>query len=311
MFDAETKRILEANPAFQRLFGYDLQELLGMRVHDLVPDDPEGVDRNVARAVERGYLLVGERTYRRKDGSRIEVEVSGSVISFGGKRVVCSVVRDVTERKRAEKALHEVREAERTRIARDLHDGALQDLTYALAECQVIQILSEDPELDVKLEGAISALRRTERGLRGAVYDLRMEQARDHSFVRSVHSLVDLNRQMNPGCEIALTVDEDFPEDLPDTTGSELLRVVQEALTNARRHSGARHVRVTLEAAGGEVRAEVADDGRGYDPNSVEAGIGLKSMRERMTALGGEIEVHSAPGSGTRVRLRLPMARKS
>jgi PAS domain S-box-containing protein len=311
IFDAETKYILEANPAFQRLFGYDLQELIGMRVHDLVPDDPEGVDRNVARAVEQGYLLVGERNYRRKDGSTVEVEVSGSVISFGGRRVVCSVVRDVTERKRTEKALREVREAERARIARDLHDGALQDLTYALAEAQVIQILSKDPELDAKLEGAISALRRTERGLRGAVYDLRMEQARDRSFVRSVRSLADLNRQMNPDCEVALTVADDFPDELPDAVGSELLRVVQEALTNARRHSGARHVRVALDASDGDVRAEVADDGRGYDPDSVESGIGLKSMRERMTALGGEIEVQSQPGRGTRVRLRVPMAQRA
>lgn len=307
LFDAQTKRILEANPAFQRILGYDLEELLRMKVYDLVPDDPEGVDRNVARAVEQGYLLVGERSYRRKDGSIVEIEVSGSVISYGGKQVVCSVIRDVAERKRAEKKLREVREAERSRIARDLHDGALQDLTYALAEAQIIQILSEDPELDIKLEQTISALKRSERGLRGAVYDLRMEQTQDHSFVQSVRSLVDLNRRMHPGCEIVLEVDERFPEELSETAGSELLRVIQEALTNARRHSRASNVRVVLETADEQVRAEVADDGQGYDPNTVEAGIGLKSMRERTTALGGELEVESEPGRGTRVRLRVPM----
>jgi PAS domain S-box-containing protein len=105
LFDPRSKRILEANPAFQKMFGYDAEELKGMTLYKLVPQDPEGVDRNVARALERGHLLVGERVYRRKDGSRIDVEVSGSVISYGGKEVICSVVRDATDRKRAEEAL--------------------------------------------------------------------------------------------------------------------------------------------------------------------------------------------------------------
>ncbi len=105
LFDPRSKRILEANPAFQKTFGYDAEELEGMTLYEMVPQDPKGVDRNVARAVERGHLLVGERVYRRKDGSRIDVEVSGSVISYGGKEVICSVVRDITERKRAEEAL--------------------------------------------------------------------------------------------------------------------------------------------------------------------------------------------------------------
>jgi PAS domain S-box-containing protein len=105
LFDPRSKRILEANPAFQKMFGYDAEELEGMTLYELVSQNPEGVDRNVARALERGHLLVGERVYRRKDGSRIDVEVSGSVISYGSKEVVCSVVRDITERKRAEEAL--------------------------------------------------------------------------------------------------------------------------------------------------------------------------------------------------------------
>jgi signal transduction histidine kinase len=89
--------------------------------------------------------------------------------------------------------------------------------------------------------------------------------------------------------------------------GVELLRVLQEALTNARRHSGARSVEVRLRTEDGAVLAAVIDDGRGFDPASPRAGVGLSTMRERVEALGGEIEVKSQLGEGTKVALRVPL----
>jgi signal transduction histidine kinase len=83
------------------------------------------------------------------------------------------------------------------------------------------------------------------------------------------------------------------------------VRVVQEALTNARRHSGAERVSVALRRDGGDLVAEISDDGRGFDPQS-SSGVGLSSMRERAAALGGRLEVESEPGHGTAVRLRVP-----
>ena len=73
LFDPRTKRVIEANPAFRRMFGYDEEEVKGITLYDLVPQDTEGVDRNVARALERGYLLGSERSYRRNDGEEIDV----------------------------------------------------------------------------------------------------------------------------------------------------------------------------------------------------------------------------------------------
>lgn len=105
------------------------------------------------------------------------------------------------------------------------------------------------------------------------------------------------------GYELELSVGAGFPVDLLETVGRELLRIIQEALTNARRHSGASHVTVSLEASDAEVRIEVSDNGRGFDPDAVEPGIGLRSMRERAEVLDGELRVESEPGKGTRVRL--------
>jgi signal transduction histidine kinase len=84
------------------------------------------------------------------------------------------------------------------------------------------------------------------------------------------------------------------------------LRVLQEALTNARRHSGANSVLVSLRSEGNDLVAELSDDGRGFEPETVP-GVGLRSMRERAIALGGTLEFESEPRNGTRVRLRVPM----
>jgi PAS domain S-box-containing protein len=308
LFDPRSKRVLEANPAFRGMFGYGEEELRRLTLYDLVPQDKGGVDRNVARAVERGYLVVGERSYRRKDGSPVDVEVSGGVISYGGKEVICSIVRDITERKRAEEAMRGVREAERARMARDLHDGALQDLAYALAEVEIARALPGDPELDARLDQAVDTLRRVGQELRAAVNDLRLGEERDGPLPGLVESLVERNRVMTPGCRIELLVEEGFPSTPQGAFGTDLLRILQEALTNVRRHSGAGEVVVSLRLEGDELVAEVSDDGRGFDPKG-PAGIGLRSMRERTAVLGGRLEIESEPGEGTSVRLRALLPR--
>ena len=307
LVDADTLRILEANQTFQEMVGYTSEELVGREVHDLIALPREEVDAAARLTLKAGRRLVGERQYRRKDGTLVEVEVGASVISYGGRRVICAVVRDMTERRRAEEALFEVREAERNRIARDLHDGALQDLHYGMAEAQIVRTLSGDPILDERLDLQIEALRRATGKLREAVYDLRQEGSPEGSFVRSLESIVELNRRMNQGWEVELAVGEGVPDELPERVGKEILRVVQEALTNARKHSGAETVRINSKVEGEDLMVEVADDGRGFDPGAAGPGIGLKTMRERAESLVGELEVESEPGEGTMVRLRIPM----
>ncbi len=105
-----------------------------------------------------------------------------------------------------------------------------------------------------------------------------------------------------------MTIDEGFPEELPRGVSVELLRVLQEALINARRHSGARNVKVRLRTEDEALVAAVIDDGRGFDTMASQGGVGLSAMRERVEAVGGEIEVKSPPGEGTKVTVRVPLA---
>jgi hypothetical protein len=102
--------------------------------------------------------------------------------------------------------------------------------------------------------------------------------------------------------------EEGFPSSPLGRRGLELLRIVQEALTNARKHSDGRNVLVSFGANGEKIRAEVTDDGRGFGPETI-SGVGLRSMHERARALGGTLNIESEPGKGKKVRLEMDLAR--
>jgi PAS domain S-box-containing protein len=305
-------RFLTANPAMARMFGYDSpEELLEAisSVGDQLYVEPERREEFNRLARRDGYVSGFEAQLLRKDGTPVWISANaravygdeGDLLGYEG------TVENISERKRAEEALREIREAERRRIARELHDVVLQDLTYALQSMQVAKRMPEAAGRTGDTDQQLEALKRAVGGLREAIYDLRLESARERPLIRAVASIVELNRQIGEGCEFELIVDEGFPTGLSGSSGVEVVRVVQEALANVRRHSGAEHAVVTLGAAGGEILVEVEDDGRGFGPET-SFGMGLMGMRERVLTLGGKLEVEGREGAGTRVFLRVSLA---
>ena len=131
----------------------------------------------------------------------------------------------------------------------------------------------------------VDALKRAVGGLRDAIYDLRLER-QGAALVRAVESIVELNRQIGGGCHFEMIVEDGFPAAISGPAGVDVVRVVQEALANVRRHSHARHAIVTLGTVNGEILVEIEDDGRGFGPETSH-GMGLTGMRERVLALGG------------------------
>lgn len=198
-------------------------------------------------------------------------------------QAVANVLATRIEREEADKELREVREAERSRIARDLHDEAIRDLTYAVTEAQHVQSISEDTMPARRLGQLVTALKRVGSQLRGTIYDLRLEEEQDKPFSELLESLVELHRTMAPDSDIRLDLGDGFLSGSLGVTGRELLRIVGEALTNARRHSGARNVRVVVETSEGKLWAEIFDDGRGLDQAEEPSttGMGIRGMRER------------------------------
>jgi PAS domain S-box-containing protein len=247
------------------------------------PDEPFGV---------LGALCTRRRTF------------SPSEVNFV--QSVANVLASAAERGRAQERLGEVREAERSRIARDLHDDALQDLTDALVQADRGRSAGLAPDAADRL---VSTLKRVGAQLRGAIYDLRPSDDVSRPFPDALRALIDVQRARAVDCEIDLAIARETPIGVLGNRGAEVLHIAGEALTNARRHSGARHVRVT--ARGSEdagLCVEVTDDGRGFEPADKPSGTdrrGIQGMRERAALLGADLDIKSTPGTGTTVRIEL------
>jgi len=301
-------RYLLVNRRYEEFYHVSRAEVIGNTDREIFPQEAaDELRANDELVLTSGRSVELEETASQDDGLHTYISVKFPLRNARGTTyAVCGISTDITMRKRAEEALQEVRQAERARMARDLHDGPLQDLAYGLAEVNIARMDMENPESAAMLGRAADAFVRVAQGLRAAIYDLRLGEDQNRPLPRLVESLVERMRGMDLDQSIRLDVQEGFPSRPASSADMGVLRVIQEALTNARRHSGARNVWVGLRTEGDYLIAEVADDGHGFGAES-EPGVGFASMRERALQLGGELAVESAQGEGTRVRLRVPM----
>ncbi|HXX94540.1 MAG TPA: GAF domain-containing sensor histidine kinase [Planctomycetota bacterium] len=221
---------------------------------------------------------------------------------------VAAQLGSILQRNFAERALRssraalEAREAERARVARELHDGVSQVLSSVAFR---LQLLKGDPAAQARLllEGALRDLRRISRNLSPGVVE-------DLGLAAGVRRLGEEFRERT-GLGVQLT-NWKFPEEIPRDVASNLYRVVQEALANVEKHAGADEVRVELWKRGSWIGVGVSDDGKGFDldgrrpGNFGASGLGLSNLRERARILGGRLTLRSRPGWGTQVLFELP-----
>lgn len=192
----------------------------------------------------------------------------------------------------------EAQEAERTRVARELHDEAGQSLTALALKLRVLE-----DHLDEAGRDRLADLRQMVNGisssLRTLATDLRPSGLREHGLASAVERQAAKLREAT-GMTVDVAV-EGLPDDLPGETQIALFRVVQEALTNVARHSGASQVSVVVSRHNHRIRVVVEDDGRGFDPGTPSGRLGLRGIRERVELLGGDLRIESAVGAGTAV----------
>jgi signal transduction histidine kinase len=224
--------------------------------------------------------------------------------------VAVHAVRLTTDLQHSRERLVATREEERRRLRRDLHDGLGAQLAGLNVQAGALRrLIPRDPaaadelvvELREELRGAIADIRRL-------VYDLRPPALDDLGLVEALRRLAE--RYGSEGGQLRVTVEaiEDLP-DLPAAVEVAVYRIVQEALTNVARHARAHSCVVQL-AVNEDVALEIVDDGVGIAEER-SAGVGLSSMRERASELGGSCLVEPAPEGGTRVLVRLPLPKKS
>jgi len=323
----EQQNIVLFNPAAERMFGLDQEAALGAPIEQLLPERLRGVHRGHVDGFMRGEA--GSRTMGpqleiigvRADGSEFPIE---STISHGlidGKPQLTAVLRDVTERRRAEKALQDmnqqlrglsaslqsVREHEQTRISRELHDelgqqltGLKLDLSWLGTRVKEGRPPSADRIDDMRhqLDRAIAAVRRISTELRPLLLD-------DLGFGEAVKwQSGEFTRRTGIDVSLNLTaVDLVTGDELPTA----LFRIVQESLTNIARHAHARKVEIQLFSKDGNLVLAVTDDGLGISNDGRSGGFGLVGMRERSTSLGGDFQIISSPGAGTTVQVELSL----
>lgn len=310
------------NATWAGIAGYTVQEATGMSLAQIVPPDFLKVvrsrirDRLDGRPPSMHFITRGLH----RDGRVRFVEVHGSRILYRGRPAVMGVGVDVTDRVRNEEELKRSREQlqalaaytankleeQRLAMARDIHDVLGGMLTSIKMDATRIQRRAENPELQSLTQGLIALTQQTIDTVKQISEALR-PSALDHldlsvALANELHAFT-----RRAGVQHALDTDAKALRLLPRHTTA-VYRIFQEGLTNIARHSKAQHVGVTLRVEDRQLRLELHDDGCGFDPAAPGgSALGLLSMSERAREIGGELQIRSAPGQGTRLSLRAPL----
>jgi signal transduction histidine kinase len=298
------------------------ENFLGRHVRDTMPPDLAArFEQAFAEAFLSRQPVVMEYGLDMKSG---RCEYEARIVPCGDDKIL-SIVRDVTARKASERALADreaalrashmrnqtlaaqlivAQETERQRIARDLHDDLSQKLS--ILNIEVTRLADNSlPEVRHRLDvisGFVSEIADHVHDLSRQLHPSRPETLGLVPAIRSVCD--DMSRQHGITVEFR---HEDVPPTMDASVSLCAYRIVQEALRNVVKHSGATRVQVELTGLGPALELVVADEGRGFVPEAAGlSGLGLLSMRERVKLVGGEIGIHSAPGIGTRLDVRFP-----
>jgi len=297
--------VLSWNQAASRTFGFAETYAIGRPISQLLPPELLSDEMTVMQHLRGGERIVHfERTRVSVGGEQTHLSSTISPLRDSAGQLVGTVriIRDISERKRAEEALARakrklirVQEQERARIARELHDDIGQRLallTVGLTDVSS-ELQTQASAIAADLQSLSHELHPSRIEVVGAIPGMRVfcrEFAAQHQF--NVHfEAGDLTRQLSSNLSLSL------------------FRILQEALHNTAKHSGVRHCRVRVWEAHGWAHLVVSDEGKGFEPAAVEEhrGIGLITMQERAGLVDGELRVESQPGRGTTVHARVPI----
>lgn len=300
-------RVLTANDALKTILGYPGEEIFEANVMDFFAD--EAFRRKIsAEVITNKYLRAPMVQLKRRDGSVFYANLTESILSRKGQDVLLGIVDDITEQVLAEQehqkeAEEAAVEEERSRIARELHDSVTQSLYSAslIAE-SVPKYWQEQPE---EAAQDLKELHQLTQGAQAEMRTLLLELRPDELVV---HKLSELLRQLVDAMSgrtelpISLTVTGDCR--VPPEVQIAYYRITQEALNNISKHARATRARVILGCDQEQVALRIADNGRGFDPDSREVNqLGLKIMQERAAAIDADLTIESHSGQGTEVKV--------
>jgi PAS domain S-box-containing protein len=317
----DRQRIVLYNRAAEKMFGWSPDEVEGKPLDLLIPERFRGGHGSQVRrfgATGTTSRRMGHQTVLyalRKDGAEFPIEASISQLQTPEGKVYTVILRDVTERVRAQGELAAfasestgVREQEKSRIARELHDELAQSLTALKMDSIWLRdhVPGEDSAAQEKLSQMLALLDAAVASVRRIAADLRPLVLDDLGLVAAIEWAVQ-NFSQRTGVPCELQVDESLDLQEPHATG--VFRIVQESLANVAKHAGATRVEVELRPVDEHLLVRVQDDGIGFRPSAPRKpqSLGLVGLRERAQLLHGELKVESNLGAGTRVEARIPL----
>jgi PAS domain S-box-containing protein len=317
----EGQRIILYNRAAERIFGWPALQVMGRPLDMLMPKRYRaGHQQQVRQFAATGVTTrrMGGTTViygQRANGEEFPIDASISQLDTPEGKLFTVIVRDVTERMRAQQDLasfaaemSDVREQEKSRIARELHDELAQSLTALKMDANWLRDkIRTDPDAAIDkltdmlqmLDGAVASTRRIAADLRPLVLD-------DLGLVAAIEWLVD-GFTKRTAAAVELDVDEAL--ELREPYATAVFRMLQESLNNVAKHANATRVELRVALQGDELLLHVKDNGVGFradDPRKPQS-LGLVGLRERAHLLRGEVRVTSDPGEGTCVDARLPL----
>jgi len=311
----EQGRIADVNPMAAVMLGLPENSLRDKLLEDVMPVDMGALGRLEKKEIDQTEIIMGEKNSARQYTLNLTVlrgrhgEVIGKLI----------LLHDVTEQRRAQTRILEQQRVvatlqERERLAREIHDGIGQTLGYVGVQAQsALKWLHDgnNEKAESLLGRLVEVAKDAHTDIRESILSLKTGSGPEWSFIPVLKEYMD-RFQANCGICTELSLASGIDENTFDpAAGVQLLRAIQEALTNARKHSEANNLRVCMERNGGMAQIAITDDGHGFDTSRLErmedGHFGLIFMRERMAQIGGSLKIESVTGGGTVLTLNAPI----
>ncbi len=312
-------RYTSANLAAEQLTGFTREEIIGKHYSNFIaPRFLKEARENFCLKIDVPIETTYEAEVVSKNGTRTPVEVTSRMIYKDGAVVgVQGTVRDISERKRAEDVLQtysrrliEAQEAERQKIARELHDEIGQILTAVNLNLQALKTSCETKACAPRVAESMAIIDEALKHVRELSLELRPSLLDDLGLVAALRWYV-ARYNLRSGIAAQVTCDSDIGG-IPHEVSTACFRIAQEALTNSARHSRATKANVDVQKRNGDLHLAIRDNGIGFDAQLFLNGmasfaLGLRGMQERALAVSGRIEVDSQIGQGTKVLVIVPL----
>lgn len=313
IYDPDNLQFSAANNAAIDKYKYSRKDFLSMTILDIRPKkDIEAVKEQARLNRKKQETTFGEWTHFTKDGKKLTVEISASHITYQGRKQRLVIANDITEQRLAEEraisAVVEGEDRERRRVAKELHDGLGQYLSAANMNFRSVyeDMPNQDDQFANTFKTGLDLLHHAISETRTISQNLLPKAIQDYGLELATESLINHLKSNN---EVFFYLYQKIDEvEIPEKIQINLYRIMQESLNNAIRHGKPDNIDVQLVYSEDELLLVIEDNGKGFDPKNIKnEGLGLRSIKTRVGAMSGNLDIVSTKGKGTIISVVVPI----